>query len=343
MTVLFKSVFRFDLDRNTPVEITISTEANDFSFYIEQLIVDVIGDQRSKKYLFPDEPTALITMINSLGDEIKRPTLLLDAAKRLLRKEENVQQRIEHLNREVQKGIMIQALVEYNEELLFLIIKAEHSDFINETDNKKATGLPIKKKIFKAFCAYCDNNFIPLYAKVSDYRTVISSYWWKDFLELVEEYTNEHNTEKSFDMMDRKVFSGLKAKHPRDWMIIRNATVQYYRSMPEFVMEDYLNDIIVSYVPEDSELNMNAVATNIRSLPDRCKFEGRFQIVRSCLKKRMIYKLNLTPQLELIIKEDINLDSSVLAFTEHGEKYIKIKTDVGFNYFKTQQINDSSE
>jgi hypothetical protein len=337
MNVLYKKVYKFDLDRVVPVEIPLSAEQGDFNNYLVQLIEDVIFDERSRKYLFPKDPTAIMGTIESLVNQKNAAAATLDAANRLLRTEVHVQGRIEHLQREVQKGIMIQALVEHDDRKLFLIIKAEHTDFINEHDNRLATGLPIKKKIFKAFCAHIGADSKPTHATVSDYRTVISTYWWKDFLELVEEYTDEQNTERSFDTLDRKIFSRMKKEHPEDHMNLRNATVQYFRSHAEFVMADYLDNIIKPYNPEDETLDIAGLGTQIQKLPEKGKFDSRFQIVPEKLKKRIVTRLRLTPVLDLVIKENINLDNDVTAFMDQGIPYIKIRSEEGYKHFKKEQ------
>jgi len=337
MTVQFKKVYRFDLDRVVPIEIPIDDDSEDFNEYLHQLIEAVLYDDRSKKYLFPEDPPATMGIIENLVSEQNMNDTTLDAARRLLRIEVAVQGRIEHLEREVQKGIMVQALVENDNQLHFLIIKAEHAEFINESDNRRATGLPIKKKIFKAFCAYIGPDGNPTHAKVSDYRTIISAYWWRDFLELVEEYTDAYNTERAFDVLDSKVFNRIKRDHPADHMILRNATVQYFRGNAEFVMADYLNTVFDNYAPEDETLDIAALSRTIRQLPERGKFDERFGIVREKLKKRIIKRLKLTSTLELVIKEDIDMNTDVSAFIEGGVKYIKIRTDEGYKFFKKEE------
>lgn len=315
------------------VTLTLPAEADDFDLYLNDLLIDVIGDNRSRKYNFPGDTTALKTIIESVTNvDIDNATL--QAANRLLRVEAMVQQRIEQLEQEVQKGILLQALVDYNDTKIFIIIKAEHLDFINENDNRKAKGLPIKRKIFKSFCGYLDESLQPVYSMVSDSKKAISTYWWSGFLELVEEHSDSYNTQTAFDAFDNKIFNKIKKKYPEDYMYLRNSTIQYFRSKDEFVMEDYVTEIIHNYIPENNELDILALEQNILRLPDTANFDRRFNIKREELKKRMIYKLKLTPQLVLEIKENIDWDSTVLAFEQNGIKYIQIRTEEGYKYFK---------
>ena len=333
MDILLKKVFKFDIDNLRVAEIALADEPDDFTSYLDELIENVIGDERSKRYAFPDHATNIKHAITSIiAKDYERP--MLDTARQLLRIEQNVQRRIEHLDTEVQKGIMLQSVVEYNGQKLFLIIKAEHSDFINESDNRKATGLPIKKKIFKSFCAYHDAEGNLTYANVSDYKSKISEYWWSTFLELEEVYTNEYNTERAFNALERKIFNRIKERHPEDYMSLRNSTVQYFRANEQLVWADYCDQVFNNYIPEDESLNIEHVRDQARELPEREKFDARFTVVRSMIKKKIIKNVKLTPQLELVIKEDIDWQNTVRSFKDdNGVKYIRIKTDKGYDYF----------
>ncbi|PSL28082.1 nucleoid-associated protein [Chitinophaga ginsengisoli] len=334
MTIDFQKAFKFDLDTNRVLEVPTPEGETDFGEYIGGLIIDVVADARSKKYLFPaDETTTMADMAKILADD-HSDVAARRFARRLMTAEARVQGRIEHLNKEVQRGMMIQAVVTMGELRYFLIIKAEHFDFIDESSTLKSTGLPIKKKIFKAFCAHLGEDDAPTHAKVSDYRTVISTYWWQDFLELKEEYTDEYNTIKSFEALERKIFNPMKEKHPRDYMYLRNATVQYYRSKEEFVLEDYVQSIIAPYIPEDETLEMDKVADRVRALPEKQEFDGRFRVITNKIKKRIIKHLPLTPQLELVIKENINWDRTVKSVVVDNLKHILIRTDAGYDHFK---------
>jgi len=337
MSAIFKKVYRFDLTAIKPLEIVLTPKDKDFNDYLDQLIDAVIDDDRSKKYLFPADPTAIAVAIGKVLAGKNTATAAVGLADRLLRIEVDVQGRLDHLEKEVQKGILIEALVTRKEKKFFLLIKAEHVDFINESDNKRATGLPIKKKIFKAFCAYIDKKDKLTHAMVTDYAAVIASYWWKDYLELEPEYTNEYNTERSLEVLDTKVFNKLKRDHPVDHTYLRNATVQYFRSHKAFVMTDFIKTIVKSYTPEDDTLDVEALSKKILELPEKGKFDAHFEIVPEKLKKRIVNRIKLTPVLDLVIKENIDLKSEVSAFIDDGVKYIKIRTDEGYKYFKKEQ------
>lgn len=334
MTIDFQRAYKFNLDTNRVLEIPIPDIDTDFSEYIKELIEDVIGDTRSKKYLFPQEQTVTMRDMEAILKDADATVSAKRFATRLKNEENRVQLRIEHLDKEVQQGIMILAVVTMSTNKFFLIIKAEHFDFIDEGSRRRATGLPIKKKIFKAFCAHLGRHDKPKYAMVSDNRAVISTYWWQNFLELEVEHTDEHNTEKSFDLLEKKIFKALRDKSPSDYMYLRNATVAYYRSHEEFILEDFVDDVIEPYEPEEPTIDMVQIARRIRTLPESGEFNSRFKVIRAKLTKRMITRLKLSAQLELVIKENITWGATVQAIEENGIKYIKIRTETGYNHFK---------
>ena len=336
MNIIFKKVFKFDLENLLVVPFPISTDENDFEPYLNELIEDIIDDTRSRKYLFPEDATGIKTVINEVLEK-RIDDATLSTAKRLLRIEQLIQKQIEKLNQEVQKGILLQSLVEFNGQNLFIITKSEHLDFINENDNRRTKGLPVKKKIFKSFCAYLDENNKPIHALVNDSKQSISKYWWSDFLELLEEYTDSYNTAKAFDALDKKIFQKIKPRHPEDYMYLRNTTVQYFRSNDEFVLEDYINSTIRTYVPVDESLQMPQIEQRILSLPADSGFNGRFNIIREEIKKRIINNIRLTPQLLLEINGSFDWENTVTAYEKDGAKYIEIRTDEGYKYFKKQQ------
>ncbi|SEW27385.1 nucleoid-associated protein [Chitinophaga arvensicola] len=333
MIIHFKRCFRFNFDTSKVEIVPISNEKDDFNSYLDELVHDIVMDKRSKKYMFPAEDTAVKKEISdALGGDIDGATMA--AAKRLLKIEKKTQDKIERLEREIQKGILLQALVEHNDTKIYIIAKAEHLDFLNEEDNKKAKGLPIKKKVFKSFCGYLNTDDEPDYAMVGDSKTQISTYWWSDFLELAEEHSDTYNTQVSFDALEKKVFNKIKKTSPSDALCLRNATIQYFRANKEFVLEDYVRAIWVNYQPENPALNMEKFSQIVLELPEKEDFDSRFKLRPEELKKRIVTKVRLTAELSLEIRDNINWDNEVVAFTEMGEKYIKIKTDNGYDHFK---------
>jgi hypothetical protein len=85
-------------------------------------------------------------------------------ANRLLRVEKEAQEAIAHLDTKIQKGIMVQALINNEGIRKFIICKADHHEFINEESFERTRGLPIKKRVFKGFI--CDLNIIKPFQEI---------------------------------------------------------------------------------------------------------------------------------------------------------------------------------
>ncbi|MBL7732921.1 MAG: hypothetical protein JNM88_17240 [Chitinophagaceae bacterium] len=334
MKILFQRIYKFNLDTNRAEEQVVPADAKDFNDYIFELIEDVARDKGNKKFNFPKEVTATKTILAGLNDG-KKDTVAVSFAERLIKIEIDVQNKIDHLDQEVQKGIMLQALVDMGNYTQYYIIKAEHFDFINEKDNKRTTGLPIKRKIFKSF--YCtvpaDGKFKNAY--VNDNRASITTYWWKTFLELEPEFTDDYNTERAFTMIESKVLNKFKESHKSDYAYLRNATVAYFRANDEFVMEEYVKKTFEKYVPEDDGLNMKAISSKLKALPENNSFDNRFNIKKEKVRKRFIKRVELSPQLDLILKENIDWGKTIVPVRDNkGAKCLQIRTDEGFDYFE---------
>jgi hypothetical protein len=347
MDVLFKKAFKFNLDNLSVVEMPIPVPTQQdldnavytFDAYLNELIKTVLDDDRSKKFLFPDVNSAIKTDMSQIVVEASRNQAAKSVAERLLSEERSAEAKVEHLKIEIQKGIVVQALVNYGTATYYLIIKAEHQDYMNENDNRKSTGLPIKKKIFKSFSAKLDADMLPVDAMVGDTTARISTYWWDDFLKLIPERTDEYNTLTAFDAFERKIFNRMKDQHPEDMMTLRNATLSYFRSHDEFVLADYLNEVVNTYHPADEELDVPKMVEKINALPEAEEFEPRFIIKRDNLKKRIKRTVRLNDQLNLVMLGEVT-PGTVYSIKKNGIKYVRIQSDEGYEQFPKLDDNN---
>src|SRR5690606_20805661 len=133
-----------------------------------------------------------------------------------------------------------------------VITEADHNQFLDEIDFTLKNGLPWEKRIFKAFLARF-NAENPTEIFVYDTTNRMARYWWDNYLELEEKYTDTHNTKTSLEIFDRKVFNPMKKKHPADRTILRNATIGFFRNQQEFELDRYLENVLNNYEPVDPE------------------------------------------------------------------------------------------
>jgi hypothetical protein len=85
-----------------------------------------------------------------------------------------------------------------------------------------------------------------------------------------------------------------------------------------------------------SEARLIRYKDEIRELPNRWKFDPRFTIEKSEVKKRAIHRIQLNTNIELVLQDYLtNLGDSISAETDNeGNKWVKIKaSDEAFAKF----------
>lgn len=333
-TILHTSLHQIDHHTNLLRPINIDNGSPDLTNYINRLISEITGGISPRQFQFASDSTETRTAISHFltGDYSEGTNI---NSNRLLRIESEAQQRVSHLEINIQKGSLFQAVIQDDNDHIVVITKADHNQFLDEADLILKNGLPFEKRIFKAFLArFNGTDFTQIL--VYDTTSRMAKYWWSDYLELTEKYTDEYNTEKSLDILDKKLFNPMKSKHPSDRTILRNSTIGFFRNNAEFNLETYIETTFTNYAPVDPAFPIASYIEKIRRLPETGKFDSRFGIIQEKIGKRQYDRIILTTQLELVIKEPVaNLSSLIVAEKDaEGNKFIKIRTDNGFDRFK---------
>ena len=329
-------IFSIDIGQSKIEVIDHSQYGIDFNSYLLGLIELIIKGGSGRSFRFDRESTEVRAQISRVIAEEDFNDITQTISARLLSCEQVISEKMAKLKVEIQKGIVVQALINEDGIDRFVICKAEHNEFLNEVDFKKSKGLPIKKKVFKAVICYLKSSTVQN-VLVYDSNPNLSQYWWKDFLELTKVYSDEDNTENAFDAIDKNIFNKLKKEFPQDYTFLRNSTVRYFRAKDSFNMQDYLDEGLGEYKPYNEKLNIHDLKEKIKKLPTESKnpFDEQFNIVKDKIKARFINKIHLTHQIDLVLKEDIfDLKSVVTAWKDtDGTKYVKIKSIEGYKYF----------
>jgi hypothetical protein len=337
MKIIQMALHAIDHTGNKTTYLDVSNENNDLNDYISELLSKISNMGSKRKFVFESNSTEIKSVIDRIlaGENYKQEAE--KAAIRLLNKEKDAQETIDHLKHEIQKGVLVQAYIEVNGEKRIIISKADHNQYLDDKELKQRRGLPIKKKIYKAFMVQYDikNNIENLY--VYDTNTHISRYWWKDFLELNEVTTDEDNTETAFDLIARGILGKLKEEFPSDHSILRNRVLGYFKSSPTFEMEDFIENAIGNYEPVNKNFNVQDLTAKIRSLPSKKGIDSQFTLTPSVIKAKKlkeIYPLN--ENIDLHINDYVgNLEDIIEAVKIKNQKYIRIRTDAGYDAFKT--------
>ena len=333
MSIIFTSLHQIDHSTNKIKKIEIS-HSDDLNQYTNRLIHEITTSNNKRQFEFKSNTTEVRTASTKFLEKKFNEASEINS-KRLLAVEQNAQTKIDRLNKVIQTGSLFQAVLTDGNETTIIISKADHNQFLDEVDFTLKNGLPWEKRIFKAFLVKF-NNSDPINIYVYDTTDRMARYWWDSYLELEEKFTDTYNTKKSLDLLDKKVFNKIKKDYPADHTILRNSTIGYFRSKEEFELEEYLNDTFKKYKPIDSNFPKDKTISKIKELPKEWNFDSRFGIKKEEIKKRQVNKIPLTEKIELVLKDHIDDLSNIITSEKdrEGNKYIKIKSDSGYERFR---------
>ncbi len=334
MNIKFTSLHQVDHNLKEIRNIDVNNQSDDLKNYTNRLIDEITKSNNKRNFEFKSDTTEVRNAIDKFLDAEYETGAKINAD-RLLNIEIEAQEKIDHLNIKIQKGSLFQAVIKNNIETYVIISKADHNQFLDEVDFTLKTGLPWEKRIFKAFLVKMANGQ-PTEIFVYDTTNRMARYWWDNYLELKEKYTDTHNTKTSLNVLDSKIFNPIKKKFPSDHTIIRNSAIGYFRNNTEFELNEFVNQTLENYTPINPDFPIEKIVTKTKELPEKWKFDARFNIQKKEINKKQSNRIPLTEKIELILKDYIiDLDNVIEAEKDaEGVKYIKIKTDVGYERFK---------
>jgi hypothetical protein len=341
MDILYKSLHQINHYTDSIDEINVAGTSADLLMYVENLLKDIVEKQNKRKFKFESSTTEVRSTIDRyLQNDYANASLI--NANRLLRIEKQAQENISQLQVEIQKGSLFQAYIQNKESKIIIISKADHSNYLDEMDFALHAGLPWKKRVYKAVIIELDSNDAINNIYVYDTNTSnMSVYWWRDFLELSEVYTDGHNTQQALDLLDRKIFNQMKKDYPADHTYLRNSSINYFRTKSNFAIDDYISDIFENYTPTHSQFPREKYIEKINKLPETWGFDHRFTIAKEEINKRKVTenKIVLTENIELVLIDSIeDLKSTIKSGKDiDGRKHIKIYSESGYEAFKDNE------
>ncbi len=341
METIFINLFKIDLNLEQCTKESF-TDKNNIQNYLSELLDAIVSSSGDREYEFDETlmttKSRVLSIVRNLDEQIKQNECLL-LAQKLLATELDAQKKIQKLNVEIQKGILVIAAAKITDsDYKFIITKADYAEFVEEITGNTRSGLPLKKKIFKSFIAdikYVNNDYS--FQRIVTYDSNInhSVYWWKSFLELKELRDNTTNTKKAFELINNTVLAPLQKDHKTDYIKLWNSTVAYFRTKGEFDITYYAENVIGNYTPYDDSLEMSQLKTKITDLQNKNKFDNKFEKDPSSITNRMKKELKLTNEIDLVIKQDIpNLSSIIKPKEEDGKRYIMVLSTDGYEYAK---------
>jgi hypothetical protein len=335
------SKYLYVVDRNTEsvteAEFQDSQPINDYVMNVLNTVVESVGD---REYRFQQDSITMQTWLNQIIQRRRTKNVCKLIAERLLSKEIEVQERIEHLGKAIPKGMLIVSLVDMQlserDEKKVIIVKADYDEIIEQTTGALKTGLSTKKKFYKAFIA---NVTVTQITKLATYdtNTTMANYWWKDFLELEVVRKNNINTKNAFDAIEKDIINPVKSQSKQDYLHLWNLTLGYFRLEGEFSLEYYRDNIIGRYTPYSDNISISDLQAKCNNLPNRGNFDRRFDKDLSGIKgKKLKNTIRLTNEIDLVFKDSVaNLGEILRAeVNDAGEKFLIIKSAEGYEYAK---------
>lgn len=296
MEIILQTVRIIDYENN---QVYTRDVPENFSEYVAQLITYINGNSTVRKYKTRSIDTEVVSCILDIidkGEENKNFVInkINQIANRLLQKEVEAQNRIAQLNRNVQRGSLIQALLYHADvnKYTYLLAKVEHSDFVDDSDFSFKCGFSKdQEKMWKSCIFDIDNlSATEIHSKI--YSNTKAKYWHNDFLELDELESDERNTDLAFRAIDSTLSRNIKNKAPKDYTIIRNSIISYFKTNQHIDYDIMVQTTLEPYVPvELEEEKMQTFIDKIKLLPDKQSFDRQFnsvhKIINSKIKKSL--------------------------------------------------------
>ncbi len=338
INVLFKDVYLIDYDEKLSTRKPITDEFND---YVTKLANEISNNNNLQYFIIRDPNTQVISLvldstqrlINSDTEEIADN--MRSIAQRLLEKEIDKQDQISHMGINVKKGSLLQAILLSNDgletEYLYMLTKVEHNDFFDEESYNIKRGFPVDRiNLWKSCLIHLsiENERVSI-GEIKVFLDNPANYWHNDFLEINPLRKDDENTKKLFRAVDKVLHSKIFDESNHEYFMLRNNLIGYLRRTEQLDYSDLVTTLFRDYDYEElSPKTKKEVIDALNELPEKCSFDRKFICIHSAIKARIIKKTyDLTEDIDLVIKKDLENVDIVSSGEDSGKKYVKIYTE----------------
>jgi hypothetical protein len=318
-------LIRIDREKNSCTRVQLQEKSDDLEKYILGIRDSITEERENRVFKIASETTQVFAAIKTILLDSKTIQIQSEIiANRLLRIENETRNRYKQLP-DIQRGSLLVCIFPSEVVMNILLIKIEHSSFIDENDLTKHNGLPIKKEILKS-CLFQfdeDDNIITIIAH--DSHGDISAYWWNNFLELEKVSSDEQNTAVAFDSIETVLIKNVKNNAPSDYSLLRNNLIGYFRTKTSFQLPELVEYVIGDYEPIN-DINLQSIKDKILNLPYKKKFDTAFTIMPGAINAKMRHSVKINEMVELRINSYIDDFRSIIhsEMGTDGKKYIRI-------------------
>lgn len=327
----FISLHDINLEENSSKKIKIGNQ-RELEVYIANVIERRLNDKKAKYFKIKSDSTLVISNVLKIQKNVpQRHPSLEEIAFHLLKVESKVDTEANKAFTSVKRGILVQSLLDYGQDLIYLLAKIEYNAFLDESDWRKHIGLPYEKHVLKSclikFAPNPGISEIMLY----DSNPRIATYWKDFFLELDEVRSNNYNTEISFKAKEKELTQRLEKEYLTDLSRLMDRLKGYYESHSNYDFEEMIDSVFRSYQPQNPKLDMDKIISIISNLPEKKKFDRIFPIALDSLSTRVEYVIPVATAIDLVLRDSIeNLGDTICIDTNPlGRKFLKIRVDEG--------------
>ncbi|MBU3007314.1 nucleoid-associated protein [Cobetia amphilecti] len=352
LIILKCALHKIDIEASKPIEIALDINAEGLKQYTMLVLHELLESSRSRyfEFLANEELTSSILSIPSIPSVPSMLSSMVDddcewdrcsslIANKLYEVEVLVQEKIQRLTN-IRAGCLLQIKLSHADRISFIIVKIDHSDFLDESDLTIKSGLPTSKtRLQKAAIISLGEEKEIKDVVISDSKPTITEYWYLHFLVARQLTDSKHNTKSAFNAIDKLLKDEVKNVSPADYWFIRNDVVSYFRNEDSLVFDE-LVEKIEKHTIESKDLipKFDSFIESFKKLPKstRMPFDTQFDLDTGVIKTRINRKVVLDDNFELRINGEVDdLRSKVKASEDDGGKYIKIYSDKGYEEFKT--------
>jgi len=324
-----------------------------FEAFISELINHISNNSSVREYKTQSNSTEVIAIALSLCSTPTNVKLAIEKmtrlANRLLSKEVVAQDSIAHMNVNVQKGSLIQALLfdDKSNKYTYLLAKVEHTEFVDDTDFAMKTGFSTDKKTIWKTCLIDFPNLESEEYQARMYSpNKIAKYWYDDFLEMTEIANDETNTKTAFKAIEITLGQNLKDRG-KDHTIIRNSFIGYFKNNEHIDFPKMVDSILENYEPADPSIptvKIQEIRTKLLEQPQKRKFDSQFNSVNNVINARLRKVYPVNDGIDLKISGEVkDLAETIEAFEDdNGVKYIKVRTNNETTYNRFRKFGTSS-
>ncbi len=338
MEIVIQTIRIIDYENNA---VYVRDTPETFSDYVRQLITYINGNTSIREYRTRSVNTEVISCILDIVKNQIDTDLVMGKidfiANRLLLKEREAQTSVAHMDTNVQKGSLIQALLydEEDDKYTYLLAKVEHTDFVDDSDFSFKSGFSKDmKKLWKS-CTFEIDELNSAYYSAKVYSNTVAKYWYDNFLELDQVVSDEVNTDKAFRAIDSTLNRNVKNIAPRDHTLLRNTMITYFRSNDYIDYDTMIKNTLENYQPMELEQEkLEKVIEKLRELPEKHNFDKQFNTVSSAINARIRKVYDICHGVQLRITDYVDdFDDTIKAYRDNdGNRYIRIKTDNDLTY-----------